>query len=122
LEAVDSAVSAFEQQPDAAHQETLHDAMAAVREMFFAHLDIEDAQVLPAITDSVPPEEWDRLDKAALKSIPRKHLPLAVGALDEVIGGMAKEERPPPPPLPIRLMLALAWRKKWSVWVKPLLV
>jgi hemerythrin-like domain-containing protein len=122
MEAVDSSVSAFEQQPDAAHKETLHNAMAAVREMFFPHLDVEDAQILPAIAESIPPEEWDRLDKEALKSIPRKHLPLAVGSLDEVIRGMTKEERPPPPPPPIRLMVTLSWRKKWSVWVKPLLV
>ena len=96
--------------------------MVAVREMFFPHLDIEDAEILPRIAESMPPKEWDRLDKAALKSIPKEHLPTAVGALDEVIRGMAKEEQPPPPPPPIRLMLALSWRKKWSVWVKPLLV
>jgi hemerythrin-like domain-containing protein len=122
MDAVDSAVSAFAQQPDAAHQEQLHDAMVAVRDLFFPHLDIEDAQVLPAIAESVPPKEWDRIDKATLKSIPRQHLPLAVGALDETIQGMAKQDQPPPPPPPIRLMLTLSWRKKWAAWVKPLVV
>lgn len=124
MEAVDLAVAAFDSQPDGAHQAKLHHAMVAVREMFFPHLDVEDAQILPAIAESMPPEQWDRLDKEALKSIPRKNLPLAVGALDNVIGGMAKENRPPPPPppLPLRLMLALSWRNKWSAWMKPLLV
>ena len=122
MDAVDSAVSAFGQQPDAAHQSSLHDAMAAVRDMFFPHLDIEDAQVLPAIAESVPRAEWARLDKAALKSIPREHLPLAVGSLDEIIQSMAKDEQPPPPPPPIRLMLTLSWRKKWSAFIEPLLV
>jgi hypothetical protein len=45
-----------------------------------------------------------------------------VGALDEVIQKLPKQEQPPPPPPPIRLMLALSWRKKWSTWVKPLVV
>jgi hypothetical protein len=47
---------------------------------------------------------------------------MAVGALDEVMRGLPQKERPPPPPPPIRLMLALSWRKKWTAWVKPLLV
>jgi hemerythrin-like domain-containing protein len=122
LEAVDSAISSFEQQPDEAHQKTMHDAMVEVRDAFFPHLDLEDEQIIPAIAESVPPKEWDRLDKAALKSIPRDHLPRAVGAIDEIVQGLAKEDQPPPPPLPIRLMLALSWRKKWSTWVQPLLV
>jgi len=122
MQAVDSAVSAFEAQPDTAHQKTMHDAMVAVRDLFLPHLDTEDEQILPAIAQSIPPKEWDRLDKAALKAIPRQHLPTAAGAIDEVVQAMAKNEQPPPPPLPIRLMLALSWRKKWSIWVQPLLV
>ena len=100
----------------------MHDGVVAVRELFFPHLDIEDEKILPAIAESIPPKEWDRMDKAALKSIPREYLPTAVGALDEFIQGLPKEERPPAPPPPIRVMLALSWRKKWSSWVKPLLV
>jgi hemerythrin-like domain-containing protein len=122
MDAVESAVSGFAAQPDAAHQAHVHDAMVAVRDMFLPHLDIEDAQILPAVAESVPPKEWERIDKAVLRSIPRQQLPLAVGALDEIIQGMAKEQQPPPPPPPIRLMLALSWRKKWGAWVEPLLV
>jgi hypothetical protein len=122
MEVVESAISAFEAQADAAHQATLRDAMVSVREMFFPHLDIEDEQVIPAITESIPPKEWDKLDKAGFTSIPKEYLPTAVGALDEIIRGTPEEERPPPPPLPIRLMLTLSWRKKWSAWVEPLLV
>jgi len=122
MDAVDSAVSAFDKQPDASHQKAIWDAAVGVREMFFPHLDSEDEKILPAIAKSVPPKEWDRLDKAALKSIPKEHLPRAVGALDEVIQQLPKQEQPPPPPPPIRLMLAVSWRKKWSTWVKPLIV
>ena len=45
-----------------------------------------------------------------------------LGFLDDVIQGMPEAERPPPPPLPIRVMLALSWRKKFAAWMKPLLV
>ena len=122
MEAVDSAIAAFDKQPDASHQKAVSDATVGVREMFFPHLDAEDEKILPAIAQSIPPTEWDRLDKAALKSIPREYLPRAVGALDEVIQRLPKAEQPPPPPPPIRLMLAVSWRKKWSTWVKPLVV
>jgi hemerythrin-like domain-containing protein len=121
IEAVDSAVSAIERTPDTAHQKALHESLVAVRDAFFPHLDIEDEKILPAIAESIPPKQWDQMDKDALKSIPRKHLPIAVASLDEVVQGMPRVEQPPPPPLPIRLMLALSWRKKFSAWVKPLL-
>ncbi|MGA8297760.1 MAG: hemerythrin domain-containing protein [Acidimicrobiales bacterium] len=123
IDAVNAAVTAFEQQPDVARQRTLHEAIVSVREEFFPHLDVEDAKIIPAITESMPPEEWERLDARALKTMPRRYLPRAVGALDEVIQSLPEQERPSsPPPLPIRLMLALSWRKKWAAWVKPLLV
>jgi hemerythrin-like domain-containing protein len=120
LEAVDSAVAALERTPDATHQKALHESMLAVRDAFFPHLDIEDEKILPAIGESIPPKQWDRMDKEALKSIPREHLPIAVGSLDDVIQRLPKAEQPPPPPLPIRLMLALSWRKKFATWMKPL--
>ena len=122
METVEAAVSAFDESPDTEHQQTMHEAMRAVRDLFFPHLDTEDEQILPAISESIPPKEWERLDKAALKAIPRQYLPTAVGALDEVIREVPKDEQPPPPPLPIRAMLALSWRNKYSLWVKPLVV
>jgi hemerythrin-like domain-containing protein len=122
LDAVDVAITTFERAPEVANQRAMHGSIVAVREAFFPHLDKEDAEIIPAITQSIPPKEWDRLDKAALRSIPREYLPTAVGALDEVIRALPEQEQPPPPPPPIRLMLALSWRKKWSSWVKPLLV
>ena len=122
MDAVDAAVTGFDGQPDAAHQVPLHAAIVAVRDMFFPHLDVEDEQIIPAITESIPPKEWDAMDKEALKSIPKEYMPTAVGALDEIIQGMPEQDRPPPPPLPIRLMLSVSWRKKWSAWVDPLRV
>ena len=88
----------------------------------FPHLDIEDEQILPAIAESIPPKKWERMDKAALKSIPRKYLPIASGALDEYIQGLpetaATTHR--------RRRSGSCWRcrgaRSSSNWVKPLLV
>src|SRR5262249_517636 len=108
--------------PDAAHQKPMHDELLAVRDLFFPHLDTEDEEILPAIAESIPPREWERLDKAALKSIPRQYLPTAVGALDEVIQGSPKDEQPAPGRVAVELMVGVSWRKKYSTWVKPLIV
>lgn len=122
MEAVDKAVAEFEKHPDSAHQEVVHDAIAAVRDAFFPHLDVEDAQIIPAFASSMDPREWDRMDKEALKSIPRQHLPTAIGALDEVIRSLPEDQWPPPPPIPIRALLALSWRKRWAAFIKPMVV
>ena len=122
IDAVDVAVAAFLKRPNAFTQQAVHDALVALRDWFFPHLDLEDKTILPAIAESIPPKEWDRLDKAALKSIPRKYLPSAVAALDEVIRSLPEQDRPAPPPPPIRIMLSLSWRKRWMATVKPFLV
>lgn len=119
VSAVDAAVAGLETQPDVEHRDALHGALAAMRDVFFPHLDVEDAQVIPAIAASIPPAQWKRLDDEALRTIPRKWLPTAVGALDEVIRGLPADQRPPSPPLPIRLMLALSWRKKYVAFIEP---
>jgi hemerythrin-like domain-containing protein len=122
IDAVEVAMAAFVKRPDVASQDAVHGALVALRDWFFPHLDLEDEKVLPAIAESIPQKQWDQLDKAALKSIPRKYLPSAVAALDEVIQGLPEKDRPAPPPPPIRVMLALSWRKKWTAKVTPLLV
>jgi hemerythrin-like domain-containing protein len=122
IDAVHTSVATFVKRPSASAQLDLHDTLVTLRDWFFPHLDKEDEKILPAIAESIPPKQWDQLDKAALKSIPRRHLPSAVGALDEVIRSLPEQDRPAPPPPPIRLMLALSWRKRWSASVKPLLI
>jgi hemerythrin-like domain-containing protein len=122
IDAVEIAVATFVGRADASAQRALHDALVTLRDWFFPHLDLEDEKILPAIAESIPPKQWNRLDKAALKTIPRKHLASAVSALDEVIRSLSEEDRPAPPPPPIRLMLAVSWRKQWSTLVQPLAV
>jgi hypothetical protein len=87
---------------------------------FFAHLDIEDDKIIPVFAEAIAPKDWARMDNEILKSIPRQHLPKAVGALDEVIRNLPEAEPPLGPPPPIRVMLTVSWRKKWAEFVGPL--
>jgi hemerythrin-like domain-containing protein len=122
MEAVDVAVAAFVQRPGAPTQQAMHRTIATLRDWFFPHLDLEDERILPAIAESMPPKQWDQIDKAALKSIPRKHRAWAVGAMDEVVRSLPQDDRPAPPPPPIRAMLRLSWRQRWVDAVTPILV
>jgi hypothetical protein len=47
---------------------------------------------------------------------------MAVGAIDEMVRGLPDAERPPPPPVPVRVLLAISWRRKWADWLEPLRV
>jgi hemerythrin-like domain-containing protein len=120
LNAADSAVAAFTSHPDPNTQRDLQKSIAAIRDDFFPHLDLEDAKIIPALAEAIPPKDWDRMDNQALKSIPRPYLPMAVAGLDEVIRSLPEAERPSGPPLPIRVMLAVSWRRKWAEFLKPL--
>jgi hemerythrin-like domain-containing protein len=122
IDEVEMAVAAFIQRPKASTQLAVHRAIVTLRDWFFPHLDLEDERILPAIAESVPPKQWEQLDKAALKSIPRKHVAWAVGALDEVVQSLSQEDQPALPPPPIRVMLRLSWRKRWMEAVTPILV
>lgn len=120
---IDAAVETFEKRPDAAGRDRVKAAVVELRDVFFPHLDVEDAEVLPMLAKCIPPDQWARMDAKALRGIPKPQLPLAVGALDETIRSLPAAERPPSgPPLPVRIMVALSWRRKWAGLVKPLLV
>jgi Hemerythrin HHE cation binding domain len=122
IENIDAAVGAFQKSPDAAGRERLNAAVTELRDLFFTHLDLEDAEVIPMFAKWIPPDEWARMDAKALRGIPKPQLPIAVGALDEVIRSLPAVDRPSGPPIPVRIMVALSWRKKWAALVRPLLV
>jgi len=121
MQSADAAVAAFAEAPGADTQQAMHGSFVAVRDEFFPHLDIEDEKVIPAFAESIPHAQWEKMDNNALKSIPRRYLSKAVAALDEVIQTVPEPERPVGgPPLPLRVLLALSWRKKWAAFVAPL--
>jgi hypothetical protein len=120
LDAVDAAVAAFEHAPTAESLRAAHDAIAVVRDTLFPHLDVEDNEVLPIAAESVDGQLWDDIGEEAFKTLPKADVPIAAGALDEVIHDMPKDEWPPPPPLPVRILLALAWRRRYRGFVAPL--
>lgn len=118
LQSAGAAVDSFDRAPNAETQQAMHGSFVAIRDEFFPHLDTEDAQVIPAFAESIPHAQWEKMDNDALKSIPRKYLPSAVAALDEVTRTVPEPERPVGgPPLPLRVLLAISWRKKWAALV-----
>lgn len=118
---IDAAIAAFQTTPDAAHRDAINAAVVELRDLFFPHLDREDAEVLPMYAKWISFDEWDRLETKALRGLPKPHMGTAVGALDEVIRSTPEAQRPGPPPIPVRVMLSLSWRKKWASFVRPML-
>src|SRR5215510_1271705 len=120
LDAVDAAISALERDPTNETRQAVRDAIATVRDFLVPHLDIEDAQLLTVAAESVPAEPWKRVSEEAMRSLPRADLPVVAGILDEIVHTLPKDQWPPPPPLPVRVMLAVSWRRRYQTFVAPL--
>ena len=118
---VDAAVDAFQKSPDLANRDAINAAVVELRDLFFPHLDREDAEVLPMYAKWIPHDVFAKLETKTLKSIPKPQMPYAVGALDETIRATPEAERPEGPPLPVKIFLSLSWRKKWAGLVQPIL-
>jgi hemerythrin-like domain-containing protein len=118
---VNGAVDSFQKAPDVANRDAINAAAIELRELFFPHLDREDAEVLPMYAKWIPGATWDKLETKALKNIPKPQMAYAVGALDETIRSTPEAQRPDGPPLPVKIFLSLSWRKKWAGLVQPLL-
>lgn len=119
---INAAVDSFQKAPDVAGRDGINAAATELRDLFFPHLDREDADVLPMYAKWIPHDEWEKLETKALKGIPKPAMAYAVGALDETIRAMPEAERPEGPPLPVKIFLSLSWRQKWAGLVHPLLV
>jgi hemerythrin-like domain-containing protein len=117
---VNAAVESFEKSPDVAGRDAINAAAIELRDLFFPHLDREDAEVLPMYAKWIPHGEWEDLETKALKGLPKPQMPYAVGALDETIRSTPEADRPEGPPLPVKVFLALSWRKKWAGLSEPL--
>jgi hypothetical protein len=121
MEHINAAVASFQKTPDVAGRDRINAGATELRDLFFPHLDREDAEVFPMYAKWIPHDEWDRLETKALRGIPKPQMGYAVGALDETIRSSPEAGRPGPPPLPVRVMLSLSWRKKWAALVRPLI-
>lgn len=118
---VNAAVESFEKAPDGAGRDRINAAALELRDVFFPHLDREDADVLPMYAKWIPYDVWEKLGTKTLKNIPKPQMGYAVGALDETIRSTPEAQRPEGPPLPVKIFLSLSWRKKWAGLVQPLL-
>jgi hemerythrin-like domain-containing protein len=121
MDRITGAVDSFQKTPDVQGRDEMNAAVVQLRDLFFPHLDREDAEVLPMYAKWISHDEWAHLETKALRGIPKPQMPYAVGALDETIRAAPEADQPEGPPLPVRVMLALSWRKKWAGLVKPLL-
>ncbi len=120
LEAVDAAIAALVAGPGDESRAAVHATIAAVRDTLVPHLDVEDDTLLPAAAASVDAKAWDDASERALRSTPKADMPIVAGILDEVTRSLPPERQPPPPPLPLRVMLALSWRRRYAKFVEPL--
>jgi hypothetical protein len=119
---LDAAVEAFEKTPDVANRDAINAAAVELRDLFFPHLDREDVEVLPMYAKWIPYDVWEKLEKKTLKSIPKPAMPYAVAGLDETIRATPEADRPEGgPPLPVKILLALSWRKKYAALIQPML-
>lgn len=118
---IDAAVTSFLEAPDLAGRDAINAGAVELRDLFFPHLDREDAEVLPMYARWIPHDRWAKLETKGLKGIPKPQMPYAVGALDETIRSTPAADRPDGPPLPVKIFLSLSWRKKWAGLVEPLL-
>ena len=121
LAAVDDAIDALESDAGVTTKQAVHTTIKTVRDNLVPHLDVEDAELLPAAAESVRADEWKRTSEQALRSIPKKDLPIVAGAIDEVVRSLPKEKQPPPPPLLVRALVALSWRKRYAKFIEPLI-
>jgi hypothetical protein len=120
LDATDAAVTTLGREPTEANKQAAGDAMTAVHDMLFPHLDKEEAQLLPVAAESVDPKQWKKLGDDAFRSIPKSDLPIVSGAFEAVVKSLPEADRPAPPPIFVRVLVALSWRKRYQKFMEPL--
>jgi hemerythrin-like domain-containing protein len=120
MSSVDDSFAMAKRRPDEESLSALCAALARFSSSLQTHLDLEDEQLLPLVQETIPADEWNELAQRMLKSIPRRDLPLVAAGLEEMVRQLPPAERPPPPPLPIRVLNALFWRRKYRRFVAPL--
>lgn len=120
LDATDAAVATLAREPTSENKQAAGDAMTAVHDQLFPHLDKEETQLLPEAAGAVDPKEWKKLGDDAFRSIPKSDLPVVAGAFEAVVKSLPEADRPPPPPIFVRVMVALSWRKRYQKFMAPL--
>jgi hemerythrin-like domain-containing protein len=120
LTSATQAVTALRGSADPAAIKAASDAVAMLVRELDEHLDHEERVALPIVHEAFGREEFEKMEEQFLRSTARGDLPYEAASLDEWARRVPDAERPPPPPLPVRLMLALSWRRKYRRFVEPI--
>ncbi len=97
-------------------EETRGALVAALRDhhdLLRAHLDAEEATVMPLVAAHIGPEQWRAVGERGLARTPRHRLMIALGAILEDASESERAEFLGRLPLPARLLWRLAGRRQY---------
>lgn len=121
LAEADTAFRAFAARPDEAAAERLRVTLGRLGSSLDEHLRHEEDDVLPLINEHLEAGEWRRLDTRLLRRLSLRDLAVAVGSIDDAVRRHPEAlSALPPPPLPVRALLAVAWRRRFARLVAPI--
>lgn len=104
----------------AAAREPVASAASALYPLLAAHLDAEDAQVLPLVEAHLTGAEWDAVTRPSRGVIPRQQTPLMFGAVLEEATDAERELLLAPVPLPLRFLLRTVGARKYRQYAAEL--
>ncbi|HEX9993758.1 MAG TPA: hemerythrin domain-containing protein [Acidimicrobiales bacterium] len=117
----DTAFAAFAERPDEASAERLRVTLGRLGASLEEHLRHEEDDVLPLINEHLAADAWRRIDTQLLRRLPFRDLAVAVGSIDDAIRRNPEAlAAMPAPPLPVRALLAVAWRRRFARLVAPI--
>lgn len=113
LARVGELLPAWQASADPASRDALADALAAHREPLLAHLDEEEARILPVIAEHMTVPEWRALGERARAHTPKDKQFMMLGALLEEATPAETARLLAPIPAPIRLLWRLVGRRAY---------
>lgn len=110
-------VSVWRREPTPMSTAQLADTLTRLTDALVEHLDDEEAQVLPLVTEHVTVAEWKELGQRSFDKFPRSALPIMLGQLLEAAtpdeGALFFGKLP----APVRLVWGLSGRRRYAGYV-----
>lgn len=119
-ERLEALLDAWDPGRSAEARERVAAAAGALHPMLAAHLDVEDAQVLPLVETYLTGPEWESVARPSRGVIPRQQTPLMFGAMLEEATEAERELLLAPVPLPVRFLLRTVGARKYRQYAAEL--